>query len=286
MDSKKASVGFSALAQETRLDAMRVLATAGQEGIAAGDLAVRLGLPPSTLSFHLAALEQAGLIAATRRGRQLFYAVRISGLRALFNFLTETCCAGQPQLCFDINRLLPSDAPEATKVSPAFNVLFLCTHNSARSIMAEAIMEKIGKGRFNAYSAGSKPARRPLPQVVERLRTLGHDVAKVRSKSWNEFMGPDAPRMDFVFTLCDAVHGQVCPDFGDHPVTAAWPFPDPSKFTGSEAERATLLSETYGMIRRRLEIFTKLPFASLDRIALKARLDEISDSTRHYLVRT
>ena len=254
--------------------------------MSAGDLATRLGSPPSTLSFHLAALEQAGLIGSTRRGRQLIYSVRTSGLRALFSFLTETCCAGQPQLCFDINRLLPEDTPEATKMSPAFNVLFLCTHNSARSIMAEAIVEKIGRGRFNAYSAGSKPARGPLPEVVERLRTLGHDIAKIRSKSWNEFMGHDAPRMDFVFTLCDAVQGQVCPDFGDRPVTAAWPFPDPAKFTGSEAERATLLNETYGMIRRRLEIFTNLPLASLDRMALKARLDELSDSTRPYLVRT
>ncbi len=286
MDSKKASDGFSALAQETRLDAMRVLANAGRAGVAAGDLAVRLGLPPSTLSFHLAALEHAGLIAPTRKGRQLFYAVRINGLRALFSFLTETCCAGQPQLCFDINRLLPEDTPEENPMSAAFNVLFLCTHNSARSIMAETILEKIGKGKFNAYSAGSEPAPRPLPEVVDRLVTLGHDVSKIRSKSWNEFMTPDAPRMDFVITLCDTVHGQMCPDFGDRPVTAAWPFPDPSKFTGSEAERATLLTETYGMIRRRLEIFTNLPFASLDRMALKARLDELADSTRPYLVRT
>jgi ArsR family transcriptional regulator, arsenate/arsenite/antimonite-responsive transcriptional repressor / arsenate reductase (thioredoxin) len=286
MDSKAASVGFSALAKETRLDAMRVLANSGRDGVAAGDLAVRLGLPPSTLSFHLAALEQAGLIAPTRRGRQLFYAVRINGLRALFSFLTETCCAGQPQLCFDINQLLPKDTPEEKPMSAAFNVLFLCTHNSARSIMAEAILEKIGNGKFNAYSAGSEPAHRPLPEVIDRLRTVGHDVTKLRSKSWNEFIGPDAPRMDFVFTLCDSVQAQVCPDFGDRPVTAAWPFPDPTKFTGSEAERATLLTETYGMIRRRLEIFTNLPFASLDRMALKARLDELSDSTRPYLVRT
>ncbi len=285
MDSKTAAAGFSALAQESRLDVVRLLANAGPVGLAAGDLALRLGLPPSTLSFHLAALEQAGIIGATRQGRQIIYAVRINGLRSLFTFLTETCCAGRPQLCFDISQLLPNDAPAAANMSPAFNVLFLCTHNSARSIMAEAIVHKIGKGRFNAYSAGSKPARQPLPDVVERLRTLGHDVATVRSKSWNEFMGPDAPRMDFVFTLCDAVQGQVCPDFGDHSVTAAWPFPDPSKFTGSATERATLLNETYSMIRRRLEIFTNLPFASLDRMALKARLDELSDSTQTYLKR-
>jgi arsenate reductase len=171
-------------------------------------------------------------------------------------------------------------------MAPAFNVLFLCTHNSARSIMAEAILEKVGQGKFRAYSAGSEPAARPVPEVIELLRKLGHDVSKPRCKSWNEFMRPDAPTMDFVITLCDTLTGQVCPDFGDKIVTAAWPFPDPAKFIGNGAERATLLSELYGMIRRRLEIFAALPFASLDRMALKARLDELSDSSRPYIVRT
>ncbi len=104
---------------------------------------------------------------------------------------------------------------------------------------------------------------------------LGHDVSGLRSKSWNEFTGPTAPRMDFVITLCDTLHGQVCPDFGDLAVTGAWPLPDPAKFTGSAVERATLLNELYASLRRRIEIFASLPFASLDRMAIKARLDEI-----------
>ena len=165
-------------------------------------------------------------------------------------------------------------------MAPAFNVLFLCTRNSARSIMAEALLEKIGKGRFNAYSAGSEPARAPMPEVIDRLKQLGHDISKLRCKSWNEFAGPNAPRMDFVIALCDTPQGQVCPDLGEKFVNAAWPLPDPADFKGSPTERVTLLNELYAMVRRRLEIFTSLPFASLDRLALKKRLDEIGDTVR------
>ena len=113
--------------------------------------------------------------------------------------------------------------------------------------------------------------------VLAPLKTLGHDVSTLRSKSWVEFSGPDAPRMDFVLTLCDTLQGQTCPDFGATVVTAAWPLPDPSKFAGSIAERATLLNEVYAGLRRRLEAFISLPVASLDRIALKARVDELAD---------
>ena len=280
METNDAAEGFGALAQAKRLDLMRLLASAGATGMPAGELAARLGSPSSSLSFHLSALERAGLVQSTRQGRHLIYAVRFAGLRNLFGFLTETCCGGRPELCGDLARLLPDESHEEDVMSPAFNVLFLCIHNSARSIIAEAVLERIGKGRFKAYSAGNEPAPAPMPEVLDRLTVLGHDVSGLRSKSWNEFMGPDAPRMDFVITLCDMVDGQICPDFGDRPVTAAWPFPDPAKFHGSDAERATLLNELYGMIRRRLEAFSSLPFASLDRMALKARLDELGDSSK------
>lgn len=280
MEQKTAAQGFAALAQETRLRLMRQLATRGASGMSAGEIASQLGQAPSTLSFHLSALEQAGLVQSTRQGRQIIYAIRFSGLRALFSYLTETCCGGRPDLCGDLARLLPEDTSEVHPMTPAFNVLFLCTHNSARSIIAEAVLNKIGKGRFNAYSAGSEPAAAPMVEVVERLKVLDHDVSQLRCKSWNEFMGPSAPKLDFVITLCDTLNGQICADFGSKPVTAAWPFPDPTKFTGSAIERATLLNELYAMIKRRLEIFTALPFESLDRMAMKARLDEIGDSSR------
>ena len=280
MEMNQAVVGFAALAQETRLDLMRLLASRGASGMAAGEMAAALGQPPSTLSFHLATLEQAQLVQSVRRGRHLIYSVRFFGLRTLFSFLTEACCGGRPELCGDLARLLPDYPPEEEPMTAAFNVLFLCTHNSARSQMAQAILESIARGKFNAYSAGSAPARNPMAAVIDKLETLGHDVSNLRCKSWNEFTGPSAPQMDFVITLCDTLDGQDCPDVGANPITAAWPLPDPAKFKGTQAERATMINELYGMIRRRLEIFVNLPYASLDRMSLKKRLDELGDSTR------
>jgi arsenate reductase len=210
------------------------------------------------------------------------YRAELDGFRALLDFLARDCCDGRPDICADIFEI-PTRAPAALTekfMTPAFNVLFLCTHNSARSIIAEALLEKVGQGRFRGYSAGSEPAKQPLPQVIERLKALGHDVARLHSKSWDQFKGPDAPRMDFIIALCDAPNGQICPDFGGQYVTAAWPLPDPAQFSGSDVERTTLLNELYAMIRRRLEIFTSLPFDSLDRMAVKARLDEIGDTNR------
>lgn len=280
MEAKDAAAGFGVLAQETRLNIIRILASRGATGMSAGEAAARLGVAPSTLSFHLAALEQAGLVRSTRQGRRIIYAVRFIGLRELLSFLTETCCAGRPHLCGDLARLLPDETEEETAMEPAFNVLFICTRNSARSIMAEAILQRIGRGKFNAYSAGSNPSPAPMPEVLDRLQAMGHDVATLRAKSWKEFAKPEAPRMDFVITLCDPAEGEVCPDLGERPITATWPFPDPAKFKGSPVERTSFLNELYGMIRRRLEAFTNLPFASLDRMALRARLDELGDSAR------
>jgi arsenate reductase len=276
MESTEAATLFAALSVDTRLTLLRLLLAEGASGLPAGDIATRLGLPPSTTSFHLAALERSGLTQSTRHGRQIVHAVRIAGLRALLNFLTETCCGGRPELCGDIVRLLPPLPEEDRGMTPAFNVLFLCTHNAARSVIAEAILERIGDGRFRASSAGSDPAATPNAEVMEKLRALGHDTSHLRSKSWHEFTGPNAPRMDFVITLCDTPNGQVCPDFGGIAVTAAWPLPDPAKFNGSTIEKAAMLNELYASLRRRLEIFIALPFASLDRMALKARLDELA----------
>ncbi len=285
METNHAAFAFAALGQSTRLDLLRILLDAGPNGLAAGEVATRLGVPASTLSFHLRALDQAGLIAATRQGRSLIYAVQFARLRALLAFLAEACCGGEPDRCGDLGRMLDTITREKNTMPAAtFNVLFLCTHNSARSIMAEAVLTKLARGRFAAYSAGSDPSPTgPLPEVLSLLKTLGHDVSGLRSKSWGEFTGPAAPRMDFVLTLCDTLQGQVCPDFGATTITGAWPLPDPAKFSGSIAERATLLNEVYAGLRRRLEAFISLPIASLDRMALKARVDELADP--HAVVR-
>jgi ArsR family transcriptional regulator, arsenate/arsenite/antimonite-responsive transcriptional repressor / arsenate reductase (thioredoxin) len=281
MDEAIAIDGLGSLAQPTRLAVFRKLLAAHPGTVPAGELARLCDVPHNTMSTHLGVLSRAGLVAAERDGRAMNYRADVNAFRGLLRFLTGDCCNGRPDLCGDVARLIPAnDGGEARAMTPAFNVLFVCTHNSARSIMAEALLQKIGKGQFNAYSAGSDPARVPQPEVIERLEKLGHDVTRLRCKSWHEFTGPDAPRMDFVIALCDTPHGQTCPDFGEKFVTGAWPLPDPVDFRGSESERATLLNELYAMIRRRIEIFTSLPFATLDKMALKARLDEIGDTAK------
>lgn len=273
---------LASLAQPTRLAVVRRLLSAYPGSFAAGELARACEAPHNTMSAHLAILARAGLVSAERAGRTMNYRADVTAFRGLVTFLTSDCCNGRPDLCGDIAKLIPGEErePMERSMTPAFNVLFLCTRNSARSIIAEAVLERLGKGRFNAYSAGSDPARAPMPEVIDRLKHLGHDVSRLRAKSWNEFTGPSAPRLDFVIALCDTPQGQACPDLGGKVVSAAWPLPDPAAFTGSPAERATLLNELYAMVRRRLEIFVSLPFASLDRMALKKRLDEIGDTVR------
>jgi arsenate reductase len=282
MDEILAIDGLGSLAQPTRLAAFRKLLAAHPATLPAGEIARLCDVPHNTMSTHLSVLSRAGLIAVERDGRTMNYRADINAFRGLVKFLTSDCCNGRPDLCGDVARLIPEidDNREEQVMTPSFNVLFLCTHNSARSIIAEALLEKIGNGRFRAYSAGSDPAIAPLPEVIKRLQVLGHDVSNLRCKSWNEFTGPNAPRMDFIIALCDTPQGQACPDFGEKFVTGAWPLPDPMNFTGSPSERATLRNELYAMIRRRIEIFTSLPFASLDKMALKARLDEIGDTVR------
>jgi protein-tyrosine-phosphatase/DNA-binding transcriptional ArsR family regulator len=270
--------GFGSLAQATRLAAVRHLLAVHPQSLPAGEIARLCEVPHNTMSTHLGILSRAGLISVEKDGRSMNYRADVDGFRDLLEFLSRDCCNGRPELCGDAFDL-PSEAT-GKFMTPAFNVLFLCTQNSARSIIAEALLEKVGRGRFRAYSAGSDPAREPVPEVIDRLKALGHDVSRLHSKSWDEFRGPQAPRMDFIIALCDAPNGQFCPDLGAQFVTGAWPLPDPAQFTGSQAERTTLLNELYAMIRRRIEIFTSLPFDSLDRMAIKARLDEIGDTTR------
>jgi arsenate reductase len=282
LPEEMALAGLASLAQQTRLATLRRLLAAFPGSLCAGDLARASDTPHNTMSTHLGVLMRAGLVEVERDGRTMNYRADVSAFRRLLTFLTDDCCGGRPELCGDIASVIPKASLPANEdvVAPAFNVLFLCTRNSARSILAEAILARVGRARFNAYSAGSDPAGEPMPEVIERLRALGHDVARLRSKSWHEFTGPEAPRMDFVIALCDSPQGQVCPDLGERFVTAAWPLPDPAEFRGSAVERTTLLNELYAMIRRRVEIFTSLPFASLDRMALKRRLDEIGDTVR------
>ncbi|WP_249694939.1 arsenate reductase ArsC [Stappia sp. WLB 29] len=156
-----------------------------------------------------------------------------------------------------------------------YNVLFLCTGNSARSILAEAILSRDGQGRFKAFSAGSQPKGEVHPQALALLTKLNHDTGFARSKSWEEFAGPDAPVMDFVFTVCDNAAGEACPVWPGQPMTAHWGVPDPAAVEGTASEVAFAFADAYRMLATRISIFTALPLASLDRMTLQSRLGEI-----------
>jgi protein-tyrosine-phosphatase len=159
-----------------------------------------------------------------------------------------------------------------------FNVLFLCTGNSARSILAEAIMNRVGAGKFKAYSAGSHPAGQVNPNAQALLKRLNHKTDGLRSKPWDEFVrasNPEAPELDFVFTVCDNAAGEVCPIWPGQPMSAHWGLPDPAAAQGSDAEIAVAFADAYRMLGNRISLFVNLPLASLDRLSLQKRLNEI-----------
>lgn len=156
-----------------------------------------------------------------------------------------------------------------------YNVLFLCTGNSARSILAEAILNQIGKGRFRAYSAGSHPAGKVNPYVLDMLAAQNLPVADLRSKSWDEFALPGAPALDFVFTVCDNAAGEVCPVWPGQPVSAHWGIEDPAAVEGDDAARRHAVHTALQLLNRRISVFINLPFAKLDKMALKQEVDSI-----------
>ncbi len=160
-------------------------------------------------------------------------------------------------------------------VDTPYNVLFLCTGNSARSIMAEAIINRVGGGRFNGFSAGSHPKGGVHPFTLDILKKLNYDTTRARSKSWDEFAAPGAPRMDFVFTVCDDAAKEECPHWPGQPMTAHWGLPDPAAVQGTEVERRLAFADAFRMLNNRISIFVSLPMKSLDKLSLQRRLDEI-----------
>jgi len=156
-----------------------------------------------------------------------------------------------------------------------YNVLFLCTGNSARSILAEAFLNAEGRGRFRAFSAGSFPKGEINPYSLKLLKQIGLPTEGLRSKSWDEFAKPGAPQMDFVFTVCDQAAGETCPFWPGQPMTAHWGIPDPAAAEGSDAEKMQAFREALRLLSNRIRVFSELPFDKLDRIKLKARLDDI-----------
>jgi arsenate reductase len=156
-----------------------------------------------------------------------------------------------------------------------YRVLFLCTGNSARSIMAECALNRHGLGRFEAHSAGSHPKGQIHPTTLEMLERYNYRTAQLRSKSWDEFAAPGAPALDFVFTVCDNAAGEVCPIWPGQPMTAHWGVEDPAAFVGSAHEQLRRFRSAYLQLERRIQLFTSLPLTSLDKLALQRRLDEI-----------
>ena len=160
-----------------------------------------------------------------------------------------------------------------------FNVLFLCTGNSARSIMAEAILNRAGQGKFHAFSAGSHPKGRVHSYALDLLKRVHYDVSGLRSKSWTEFASPGAPKLDFVFTVCDNAAAEACPVWPGQPMTAHWGIPDPAEATGNEAEVRFAFADALRMLTNRINIFISLPMRSLDQLALQKQLDAIGKIT-------
>ncbi len=278
MKTDDAVTAFGALAHDTRLMVFRLLQRAGPDGMTAGRIAEDVAVPPSTLSAHLAQLERAGLVRAQRVARRIYYAADTGGARQLLHFLVEECCGGRPEICdFSVGGDAPAgERPEGKTMSDrVYNVLFLCTGNSARSVLAEAILNREGQGRFKAYSAGSQPKGDVHPYTLDLLAKLNHPTGDLRSKSWDEFAAEDAPALDFVFTVCDSAAAETCPIWPGQPMSAHWGIPDPAAAEGTEAEKRAAFAEAYRLMTNRISVFVNLPISGLDKLTLQQRLDSI-----------
>ncbi|MEM8631379.1 MAG: ArsR family transcriptional regulator [Pseudomonadota bacterium] len=264
---------LTVLGHEGRMGIFRLLMRRFPDAVPAGEISSALGLKASTASVYLSALMGAGLIARERLGTQLNYRVNMNAARALSEFLFLDCCRGRPELC------PPYLSSPLTKVrtmaDDKYNVLFICTGNSARSIFAESILRNEAGDRFAAYSAGSKPFSELNPFAVEMLEQKGHDTAPLHSKNIREFQGAEAPEFDFVFTVCDLAANEECPAWSGQPITAHWGVKDPVKTEGTDAEKRLSFQHAYGALRNRITAFSALPIDTLDRVSLQKAVDEL-----------
>ena len=272
MEHDRATQAFATLGHPGRLAVFRLLMRFAPRGVRPTEMAAALGLRQNTLSHHLADLTAAGLVAVRRQGRSLYYAVDLDTSEALLGYLALDVGRARPDLLAPL--LSPLAKAPAMTDSPR-NVLFICTGNSARSIFAEALLRDLGQGRFTAHSAGTRPGTALNPVALEILARNDHAVAGLRAKHISEYQAAGAPVMDFVFTVCDTAAAEECPPWPGRPITGHWGLPDPVRATGTEAERALVFARTYGALRRRIEAFVALPMASLDRLAMQARIEAI-----------
>jgi protein-tyrosine-phosphatase/DNA-binding transcriptional ArsR family regulator len=255
----------------------RLLMRRCPDELPAGEIAEVLQLKASTASVYLSALTQVGLISQRRDGTRLLYAVNLEATREVIAGLFFDCCRGRADLCPpQFSDLLRSISPMTDK---KFNVLFVCTGNSARSIFAETILRDMVGDKFTAYSAGTAHRSDLNPFAVEMLKSKGHDVSPLRSKNIEEFQGEDAPKMDFVFTVCDRAANEECPTWPGQPVSGHWGMPDPVKAEGTDAEKRLAFQQAYGALHNRIMAFAALTFDNLDRGSLQKHVDEIGQNT-------
>jgi protein-tyrosine-phosphatase/DNA-binding transcriptional ArsR family regulator len=267
MEITRATTAFATLGHPGRLAVFRLLMRFAPHGVRPTEIATAMGLRQNTLSHHLADLTAANLVRADRQGRSLYYAVDLNTTEALIGYLALDVARARPDL-------LPS--PQTPKVPTThFNTLFICSGNSARSIMAESLLRDLGRGRFRAHSAGTRPNTQINPATLDLLARNGHDTTGLRSKHISEFQQPGALVMDFVFTVCDTAAAEDCPPWIGQPITGHWGLPDPVKATGTEAEKALVFAQTYAALRRRIAAFVDLPFDGLSRLSLQSRVDAI-----------
>ncbi|MEO1494481.1 MAG: ArsR family transcriptional regulator [Pseudomonadota bacterium] len=270
---------LTALGHSGRLAVFRLLARRAPQGVRPSELAEALALKPNTLSVYVSTLSKAGLVSSVREGRSVFYRINIDRVSELTTYLIADCCRGRPELCAPIaaHSLQQLNLGAAPMADRPFSVLFICTGNSARSVFAEALLRSMGGARFVANSAGTRPYSELNPYAVDLLRQLGHDTSVLRAKHISEFQSPEAPKMDFVFTVCDSAANEECPPWPGQPISAHWGMEDPVKVDGTDAEKALAFRHAYNTVRTRLTGFVELPFSSLDGISLQSQLDQIGE---------
>lgn len=274
LNAEEATRVFDALSQGTRLETYRLLLRYVPYGLQAGDIARLLAVAHNTMSTHLAVLERAGLVTARREGRSVIYAARLASAGPILSHLMAemgfAVSPGHGQGLAAFPQLRPAAVNDRV-----YNVLLICSANSARSLIAEALLNREGRGRFRAFSAGSRPKRTPHPMAMGMLQSLGYDTADLASKSWDAFAAEDAPEIDFLITTCDTAAGEICPAFPGHPLRAHWGLPDPALVKGTDAEQKAAFVQTYRRLAARISAFVNLPFENLDLASLKAALAEI-----------
>lgn len=262
---------LSTLGHPQRLAVFRLLMRRYPDRVPASEIARALGLKPNTLSNYLSALLQVGLVSQERAGTSLRYGVEMAAVRGTIDYLLLDCCRGRPEICAPASYA----ASDKTDRDRKFNVLFICTGNSARSIFAEAILRDEAGDRFNVYSAGTRARSELNPVALQVLKLNGHDISDLRAKTIAEFQAPDAPDFDFVFTVCDQAANEDCPAWPGQPISAHWGVPDPVGVDGTQTQKILSFQTAYDAIRNRILTFSSLPFETLDRISLQKAVDDI-----------